>query len=57
MPVFETGTRIVAHLTAKSLVGRPMCRDPEIIDMFAQFGNAVPISGFFIAIFPEFLKP
>nr|A0A0E3D8N7.1 RecName: Full=Cytochrome P450 monooxygenase janQ; AltName: Full=Janthitremanes biosynthesis cluster protein Q [Penicillium janthinellum]AGZ20487.1 cytochrome P450 monooxygenase [Penicillium janthinellum] len=54
---FETGTRIVAHLTAKSLVGHPLCRDPEIIDLFAGYGNAVPSSGFLIAMFPGILKP
>ncbi|KAI9728824.1 MAG: hypothetical protein M1834_007211 [Cirrosporium novae-zelandiae] len=57
VPCFETGTRMVAHLTAKSLVGRPMCRDPEIIDLFSTFGNVVPTSGFFITMFPEYLKP
>ncbi|KAB8071302.1 cytochrome P450 [Aspergillus leporis] len=54
---FETGTRIVAHLTAKSLVGYPLCRNPEVIELFAQYGNAVPTSGFFIAMFPGFLRP
>ncbi|PKY06744.1 cytochrome P450 [Aspergillus campestris IBT 28561] len=54
---YEIGTRIVAHLTAKSLVGYPLCRDPELIDLFAAYGNAVPISGFFISMFPEFMKP
>ncbi|KAB8259857.1 cytochrome P450 [Aspergillus pseudonomiae] len=54
---FATGTRIVAHLTAKSLVGYPLSRDKELIDLFAEYGNAVPTSGFFIAMFPEILKP
>ncbi|KAJ5361617.1 cytochrome P450 [Penicillium brevicompactum] len=54
---FETGTKIVSHLTAKSLVGYPLCRDAKLIDVFAQYGNAVPTSGFFIAMFPEILKP
>jgi cytochrome P450 monooxygenase len=54
---FETGTRIVAHLTAKSLVGYPLCRDPELINLFAGYGNAVPSSGFFISMFPSILKP
>lgn len=54
---FEVGARIVAHLTAKSMMGYPLCRDPEIIDLFVDYGNAVPISGFFIARFPELLKP
>ncbi|KAE8362725.1 cytochrome P450 [Aspergillus caelatus] len=54
---FATGTRIVAHLTAKSLVGYPLSRDTELIDLFAEYGNAVPTSGFFIAMFPEVLKP
>ncbi|KAE8316939.1 cytochrome P450 [Aspergillus transmontanensis] len=54
---FGTGTRIVAHLTAKSLVGYPLSRDTELIDLFAEYGNAVPTSGFFIAMFPEILKP
>ncbi|PIG80525.1 putative cytochrome P450 [Aspergillus arachidicola] len=54
---FATGTRIVAHLTAKSLVGYPLSRDTELIDLFAEYGNAVPTSGFFIAMFSEILKP
>ncbi|KAE8420539.1 cytochrome P450 [Aspergillus pseudocaelatus] len=54
---FATGTRIVAHLTAKFLVGYPLSRDTELIDLFAEYGNAVPTSGFFIAMFPEVLKP
>ncbi|GMF71470.1 unnamed protein product [Aspergillus oryzae] len=54
---FATGTRIVAHLTAKSLVGYPLSRDTELIDLFAEYGNAVPTSGFFIAMFPQILKP
>ena len=54
---YEIGTRIVAHLTAKSLVGYPLCRDPELIELFAAYGNAVPVSGFFISMFPEVMKP
>ncbi|BAE65190.1 unnamed protein product [Aspergillus oryzae RIB40] len=54
---FATGTRIVAHLTAKSLVGYPLSRDTELINLFAEYGNAVPTSGFFIAMFPQILKP
>ncbi|KAE8329207.1 cytochrome P450 [Aspergillus sergii] len=54
---FAIGTRIVAHLTAKSLVGYPLSQDTELIDLFAEYGNAVPTSGFFIAMFPEILKP
>lgn len=54
---YEIGTRIVAHLTAKSLVGYPLCRDPELIELFAAYGNAVPVSGFFISMFPEIMKP
>lgn len=53
---FETGTKIVAHLTAKSLVGYPLCREQELISLFAQYGNAVPTSGFFISMFPNILK-
>lgn len=54
---FETGTKIVSHLTAKSLVGYPLCRDTKLVEMSAQYGNAVPTSGFFIAMFPEILRP
>lgn len=57
LPCFEVGTKIVAHLMAKALVGYPLCRDPEIISLFSEYGNAVPTSGFFIAMFPGLLKP
>nr|Q9C450.1 RecName: Full=Cytochrome P450 monooxygenase paxQ; AltName: Full=Paxilline synthesis protein Q [Penicillium paxilli]AAK11527.1 PaxQ [Penicillium paxilli] len=57
LPCFETGARVVAHLTARSLVGYPLCRNPEIVNLFTDYGSAVPTSGFFIAMFPEIMKP
>ncbi|KAL8722765.1 MAG: hypothetical protein Q9225_000826 [Loekoesia sp. 1 TL-2023] len=44
-------------MTAKILIGHPYCRDPEILRLFSEYGNAVPLSGWFIAKFPGFLKP
>ncbi|OCK81421.1 cytochrome P450 [Lepidopterella palustris CBS 459.81] len=57
IPCFQLATRIVSRMTAKSLVGRPLCRDPELVDLFCDYGNVVPPNGFFLGSLPNFLKP
>lgn len=54
---FRLSTRIISRLTAKSLLGRPACRDPELIDLFYRYGNTVPPDGFFLSSLPSPLKP
>ncbi|MCJ1280020.1 hypothetical protein MMC21_007845 [Puttea exsequens] len=54
---FLTTAKVVSHMTAKVLIGYPYCRDPELLHLFSEYGNAVPLSGWFIAKFPALLKP
>nr|A0A0E3D8P8.1 RecName: Full=Cytochrome P450 monooxygenase penQ; AltName: Full=Penitrem biosynthesis cluster protein Q [Penicillium crustosum]AGZ20192.1 cytochrome P450 monooxygenase [Penicillium crustosum] len=55
-PCFPRYSRIVAALTVKALLGSLENR-PELIDLLCEYAEAIPLDGFFIALFPAVLKP
>ncbi|KAL8689118.1 MAG: hypothetical protein Q9218_005130, partial [Villophora microphyllina] len=57
MPCFPAATKVIAHMTAKVLIGPPLCRDTEVLQLFCDYANAVPLSGWFITKFPGIMKP
>ncbi|OQE11240.1 hypothetical protein PENFLA_c076G08504 [Penicillium flavigenum] len=55
-PCFPRYSRVVAALTVKALLGSLENR-PELIDLLCEYAEAIPLDGFFIALFPAVLKP
>lgn len=55
-PCFPKYCRIVAAMTVKALLGS-MAGDPGVIDLLVKYAEAVPVDGFFIAAFPNVLRP
>ncbi|KZT50820.1 cytochrome P450 [Calocera cornea HHB12733] len=49
--------QIVCRAANRLFVGAPLCRDPEYTRISRAFTGTVAKAGFFIAIFPKFLKP
>ncbi|KAJ8076560.1 hypothetical protein PM082_000983 [Marasmius tenuissimus] len=49
--------QIICRASNRFFLGLPLCRDPDFVDLNIQFTIYVVLSGYFISIFPNFLKP
>ncbi|EJT96540.1 cytochrome P450 [Dacryopinax primogenitus] len=59
MPVnaYELILRVVCRTSNRLFVGLPLCRNEEFTKMSCDYTTTVIRAGFFIAMFPGFLKP
>ncbi|KZS89011.1 cytochrome P450 [Sistotremastrum niveocremeum HHB9708] len=48
---------IITRVINRSLVGLPLCRDPEYLALGAQYSIDVMLGAYIIKYFPEFMKP
>ncbi|KZT39039.1 cytochrome P450 [Sistotremastrum suecicum HHB10207 ss-3] len=57
VPGFKTVMQIVARISNRIFVGKPLCRNQEYLDLNIKFARGVMLSASLIGLFPEFLKP
>ncbi|GJE92694.1 cytochrome P450 [Phanerochaete sordida] len=57
VPALDAMTRIVAQVSARIMVGAPLCHDPELLDMLTNFTTDVATSGLILSMVPGPLKP
>ncbi|EJD49223.1 cytochrome P450, partial [Auricularia subglabra TFB-10046 SS5] len=50
-------TRVICRATNRLLVGIPLCRDKEYIDLCVKYTRQIGLSSLLIMQFPSFLKP
>ncbi|KAK1217072.1 hypothetical protein PQX77_020283 [Marasmius sp. AFHP31] len=55
--VNPTMHQIICRASNRFFLGLPLCRDPDFVDLNVKFTIYVVVSGFFISLFPNFLKP
>jgi len=53
----EIASHVMLLNVTRVLFGPELCRDPELNDLFAQYGIAVVTSGMYISRFPRLLRP
>ncbi|KAK1225702.1 hypothetical protein PQX77_011322 [Marasmius sp. AFHP31] len=49
--------QIICRASNRFFLGLPLCRDPDFVDLNIKFTIYVVLSGYFIRLFPNFLKP
>ncbi|KAL4068714.1 cytochrome P450, partial [Scleroderma yunnanense] len=57
VPVVKTIQGLVSRMFNRIMVGLPLCRDPDWLDLTMQVTISVVIEGFLIGIFPDFMAP
>ncbi|KIJ21175.1 hypothetical protein PAXINDRAFT_65823 [Paxillus involutus ATCC 200175] len=57
VPTFQTVREVVSRTSNRILVGLPLCRNPDWIDLTTGFTMDVITSGFIITLFPKVLAP
>ncbi|KIJ12301.1 hypothetical protein PAXINDRAFT_14916 [Paxillus involutus ATCC 200175] len=57
MPAFQTVQKVVCRTSNRILVGLPLCRDPDWVDLTMRFAVDVVKGGFIIGFFPKVLAP
>lgn len=57
VPGFKTSMQIVARISNRVFVGKPLCRNQEYLDSNINFARGVMVSASIIGLFPTFLKP
>ncbi|KIK80434.1 hypothetical protein PAXRUDRAFT_833529 [Paxillus rubicundulus Ve08.2h10] len=57
VPAFQTVREVISRTTNRILVGLPLCRNPDWIDLTIQFAVDVVKGGIIIAFFPRVLAP
>ncbi|KIP01935.1 hypothetical protein PHLGIDRAFT_26798 [Phlebiopsis gigantea 11061_1 CR5-6] len=57
VPALHSMTRIVARTTTRVLVGLPLCRNPEFLDLVISYALHVATTGTLLGMIPLILKP
>ncbi|KAL4076645.1 cytochrome P450 [Scleroderma yunnanense] len=57
VPVAETTQILISRMFNRIMVGLPLCRDPDWLDLTMKVTIAVIIEGLLIGLFPDFMAP
>ncbi|GJE92698.1 cytochrome P450 [Phanerochaete sordida] len=56
-PALDTMMQIVARTSARVIVGLPLCRNSEMLDVIINFTVDVVTTGIFLSVIPGFMRP
>lgn len=57
LPALTLASRIICRTSNRLLVGLPLCRDKEYVDLAVKYSMDVSVSAMILMQVPEFLKP
>jgi len=57
VPLWDITVRLTGRMSCRILVGFPLCRDPDFLDLCIRFARSVVTSGAIINLLPSFLRP
>ncbi|KAJ3562950.1 hypothetical protein NP233_g9256 [Leucocoprinus birnbaumii] len=57
VPLWDTMTRINGRMSCRVLVGHPLCREPEFLQLCIDFSRSVMTHGVLINLIPSLIRP